>query len=188
MARLIYSAAVSLDSYIAGPGGDMSWLAGFLVAGGDGSGAVHLIDELMAQVGAMLVGRRTFDGDDPHRGDPEHEGAFEGQWEGPQFVLTHAPPTHPPEGVVFVGDLVEAIAAAKSAAGDGYVNVLGADTARQCLELGELDEVLTQIIPVMLGGGTKLFDEAESAPRLLRMTREETSNLTTTLWYSLHPD
>ena len=45
------------------------------------------------------------------------------------------------------------LAAAKAAAGDDYVNILGADIARQCLELGELDEVLAIIAPVLLGDG-----------------------------------
>ena len=40
----------------------------------------------------------------------------------------------------FHADLQTGLAAAKAAAGDGYVNILGADIARQCLELGELDE------------------------------------------------
>ena len=43
--------------------------------------------------------------------------------------------------------------------GDRYVNVLGADIARQCLEIGQLDEVLTIVAPVMLGDGTRLFSQ-----------------------------
>jgi dihydrofolate reductase len=56
-------------------------------------------------------------------------------------VLTHRPPDTPVPGVTFVGDLDSGIAAAKAAAGDKYVNVLGANTARQCLEAGVLDEI-----------------------------------------------
>jgi dihydrofolate reductase len=61
-------------------------------------------------------------------------------------------------GVTFLADLPEAIAAARAAAGTGYVNVIGAATARGCLEAGELDEVLTCIAPVLLGDGVRLFD------------------------------
>ncbi|MEU0484103.1 dihydrofolate reductase family protein [Streptosporangium sp. NPDC006013] len=39
-----------------------------------------------------------------------------------------------------------------------YVNILGADTARQCLEAGVLDEILVFVVPVMLGDGVRLFD------------------------------
>ena len=55
-------------------------------------------------------------------------------------------------------DLGSGLAAAKAAAGDGYVCVLGADVARQCLEAGELDEVLVAVLPVLLGDGTRLFE------------------------------
>ncbi len=79
------------------------------------------------------------------------------RWEGPQFVLTrHAPETSPP-GITFVDNLQDAVAAAKAAAGGAYVNVLGADVARQCLEHGLLDEILTLVAPVLLGDGTPLF-------------------------------
>jgi dihydrofolate reductase len=66
-------------------------------------------------------------------------------------------------GVTFVADVATGVAAAKAAAGDKYVNVLGAATARHCLELGALDEVLTLIAPVMLGDGTRLFDHPGGA-------------------------
>lgn len=50
------------------------------------------------------------------------------------------------------------VAAAKSAAGDNYVNVLGANTAAQCLDTGVLDEILVFTAPVLLGDGVRLFD------------------------------
>jgi dihydrofolate reductase len=152
MAKTLYSVTMSLDGFIAGAGGDMSWLSEYL-------GPNPLIDELIGDVGALLVGNRTFGGDDPHRGDPEKEGtAFGGGWDGPQFVLTHKNPDYSVPGVTFVNDIDTAISAAKAAAGEKYVNILGAETARRCLEAGELDEVLTVIVPVMLGDGVRLFD------------------------------
>lgn len=129
----------------------MSWMTPYL---GPNPAAEQIIDE----IGALLVGNRTFRGDDPHK-DTEKEGkAFGGGWEGPQFVLTHHPPEVPVPGVTFVTDLDNAVTAAKTAAGDKYVNILGAETARQCLEAGVLDEILVFIAPVMLGDGVRLFD------------------------------
>jgi dihydrofolate reductase len=61
-------------------------------------------------------------------------------------------------GVAFVGDLDSGVAAAKAAAGHKYVNILGADVARQCLDAGELDEIFVCIAPVLLGDGVRLFD------------------------------
>ena len=150
MARLLYSATMSLDGYIAGPGGDMSWLAEHL--GGENPTA----DRLLASVGALLVGNTTFGGDDPNRGT-DREGAFGGAYQGPVFVLTHRPPADPPPGVRFVGDLHEAVAQAEDAAGDTYVNVLGANVAEQCIEAELLDEVLIFIAPVLLGDGVPLY-------------------------------
>src|SRR3954471_7605425 len=102
MAKLVYSATASLDGFIAGPGGDMSWLSEYV--GGPNATA----DRLLAQLGALLVGRVTHDGDDPNAGT-DAEGAFGGQYDGPVVVLTHRPPDDPPAGVEFVTDLHEAV-------------------------------------------------------------------------------
>ena len=150
MAKLLYSATMSLDGYIAGYGGDMSWLAEHF---GDGDATAS---KLLANTGALLVGNNTFGGDDPNRGT-DKEGAFGGQYHGPVVVLTHRPPADPPADTTFCGDLESAVGQAKEAAGDKYVNVLGANVARQCLETGLLDEVLVLIAPVLLGDGVPLF-------------------------------
>ncbi|NMO88776.1 dihydrofolate reductase family protein [Actinomycetospora sp. TBRC 11914] len=159
MARLIYSAAASLDGYLAGPGGDMSWLSEYA---GDPNPAA---DRLLADVGALLVGRRTHDGDDPNRGT-DAEGAFGGRYDGPAVVLTHRPPPTAPPGVVFATDLHDAVALARDAAGERAVTVLGADVAAQCLEAGLLDEVLVFVVPVLLGDGTPLFPRRPGAARV----------------------
>jgi dihydrofolate reductase len=154
VSKLLYSAAMSLDGFISGPGGDMSWLTEHPVTSSSG------IDDLMASIGALLVGKRTFTGDDPNKGT-DAEGAFAGQWHGPSVVLTHDPPagTTDPD-VTFAGDLRTAVRIARDAAGGRYVNVLGANVAKQCLEAGLLDEVLVLIAPVLLGDGTRLFEHA----------------------------
>jgi dihydrofolate reductase len=115
------------------------------------------VDEAIGKIGALLVGNRTFRGDDPYKGTTKEGKPFGGGWTGPQFVLTHHAPDTAVPGVTFVGDLDSGVAAAKAAAGDKYVNVLGANTARQCLDAGVLDEILVLIAPVLLGDGF-LFD------------------------------
>lgn len=150
MAKLLYGFSCSVDGFLAGPGGDMSWLTPYL-------GPDPLVDALIPEIGALLVGRRTYGGDDPHRGTEGEGKAFGGGWAGPQFVLTHRPAAPAPD-VTFVSDLEEAVAAAKAAAGDKYVNVLGAEVARQCLEAGLLDEILALPVPVLLGDGVRMFD------------------------------
>ena len=150
MAKLQYQCTMSLDGFIAGPGGDMSWLSGHL-------GENRTVEEIMNLTGALLVGNRTFGGDDPYKGT-EHEGEpYGGGWDGPQFVLTHHPRPSG-GGVTFVFDLRDAVERAKAAVGDKYVGVLGADVARQCVEEGLLDEVFVSVAPLMLGDGVRLFD------------------------------
>src|SRR5436309_3773705 len=135
MAKLLYSCTMSLDGFMAGPGGDMSWLTEFI-------GPNPTVQDAIDNIGALLVGNRTFTGDDPHRGTEKEGKAFGGGWDGPQFVLTHNPPDGDIPGVTFVGDLESGVAAAKAAAGVKYVNILGAEVARQCIEAGILDEML----------------------------------------------
>ena len=156
MAKMLYSATMSLDGFIAGPDGDMSWLTKYL-------GPNPTVDALVGDIGALLVGNRTFRGDDPHRGTANEGKPFGGGWSGPQFVLTHHIPDAPLPGVTFVSDLDSAVAAAKAAAGDKYVNILGAEVARQCLDAGVLDEILVCVAPVLLGDGVRLFNRPDGA-------------------------
>jgi dihydrofolate reductase len=60
--------------------------------------------------------------------------------------------------VTFVGDIDTAIGESRAAAGDKYVNILGASVAAQCLQAGVLDEVVVSVLPVLLGDGTRLFE------------------------------
>jgi dihydrofolate reductase len=172
MGKLLYSATMSLDGFIAGPGGDMSWLIEHL-------GPNPTVEALIGEIGALLVGRRTFGGDDPYKGTSKEGEPFGGGWSGPQFVVTHhAPPTTRPD-VTFVGDLAGGIAAAKAAAGDKYVNVLGADIARQCLAAGQLDEIFVCVAPVLLGDGVRLFDRpGGSTVKLERISLTEAPKAT----------
>jgi dihydrofolate reductase len=175
--KLLYSATMSLDGFIAGPGGDMSWLARFI------DGEDEAAKALPRRIGALLVGRRTWDGDDPNRGEAETEGAFGGSWQGPQFVVTHDPPTEPAPGVEFVDDLGRAIAAARAAAGEKYVAVLGAEVARGCLELGELDEVLLLVAPILLGDGVHVFEQPGGAEISLERIEVAVEPTATHLWF-----
>jgi dihydrofolate reductase len=175
MGKLLYSATMSLDGFIAGHGGDMSWLTEHL-------GPNPEVDELVGEIGALLVGNRTFRGDDPYKGT-DKEGPFAGEWSGPQFVLTHHVPDTPVPGVTFVGDLGSGVAAAKAAAGDKYVSILGADVARQCLDAGVLDEILVLIAPVMLGDGVRLFDHPGGTNVKLERVSLTHTPQATNLWF-----
>jgi dihydrofolate reductase len=175
MAKLLYSATMSLDGFIAGVGGDMSWLTAYL-------GPNPTVAEVIPKIGALLVGNRTFRGDDPHRGTPAEGKPFGGGWSGPQFVLTHHVPAEAVPDVTFVGDLATAVELATAAAGDGYVNILGASVARQCLEAGLLDEILVLVAPVLLGDGTRLFDRPGGTTVRLEPVGPGDWSTATSLW------
>jgi dihydrofolate reductase len=91
----------------------------------------------------------------------------DGAFERPCFVVTH----HPREPLVrgrttfhFTSDNIHAvIARAKQvAAGRDVLIAGGANIARQCLAAGLVDEVRLHVVPVLLGDGVRLFDDAPS--------------------------
>lgn len=171
MGQVLWHATMSLDGFIAGPRDDMTWLAGYL-------GPNPTADEVLAQVGALLMGDRTYQLAKTEEGKP-----YGGAWTGPQFVLSHHPPKNPPAGFTFLrGDIEEAVATAKAAAGDKYVVVLGADTARTCLNAGVVDEILVHIAPILLGEGVRLFAQPGGTNIKLERISLTESPQVTNLW------
>jgi dihydrofolate reductase len=158
--------SMSLDGYIAGPndepdnpGGDgfmrlHDWY-GFEAPPPNTKGTIwgaHFIDEGNA-TGAVLAGRRTVEQVDHWGGN--HHGV-------PIFVPSHQPPSPSVANyplVTYVTDGIEnAMAQAKAAAGNRNVMVHGAYTAQRALEAGVLDELQIHHIPVLFGGGRRLFE------------------------------
>ncbi len=62
------------------------------------------------------------------------------------------------------------------------MNVLGAETARLCLDAGAIDEILVCIAPVMLGDGVRLFDQPGGATVDLERLRVTEAPLATNVW------
>jgi dihydrofolate reductase len=147
--KVVVNRCMSLDGFIAAPGHVMDWGAGRQLADFVGPDEFH---EIAAATGAMLVGRRTSDVGD--RMQAEEPGSVDYPFSGPVFVLTHRPPEPPNPGITYLtGDIAEAVATARSAAGAKDVEILGADVAGQCLERGLVDEVLVYVLPLLLGDG-----------------------------------
>jgi dihydrofolate reductase len=188
--------SVSLDGFIAGPddgpafplgrGGD--GLFTWMTAGPAGNevearlrppdASKVIIDEWTTQAGAMISGRRTFD--------------IANGWAGghpldaPIFVLTHEAPTGgewSPRVEFVTGGLDRALARAQEAAGDKVISVCGADPAQQLLRAGQLDEIQVSVVPLLLGGGVRLFDHLGGGPLQLEQTRVVESEGVTHLRY-----
>lgn len=92
MGKVLYSVTMSLDGFIAGPGGDMSWLTEHL-------GPNPTVDEVIGKIGALLIGNRTFRGDDPYKGVASKEGKPFGGGVERTAVRAYPPcPGHPGAG------------------------------------------------------------------------------------------
>lgn len=152
--------ACSLDGFIAGPDHDVSWLEEDLSAPGDlePDPAAVEFDDFMAEVGAMLMGRSTY----------EVVVGFN-EWpydQTPVLVATRRPlePVVPTVRRV-EGDIVELVAQAKAAAGPGDVYLDGGDLIRQALDADLVDELIVTRVPVLLGAGTRLYEGVASRKR-----------------------
>ena len=116
-----------------------------------------ILSDGIAGLGAVICGRRTYDTSLPWWGADGPTGSAR----VPVLVLTHGEPDDVPEGGVyrFVDGIEPALDAARAAAGDGYVTVMGgAETGQQYLRAGLVDELSIHLVPVLLGDGTRMFE------------------------------
>lgn len=168
MGKVVAQAIMSLDGYVAKQDNSIGRLFDWL-HGGDieiptpaGDFSVHLTRASAAHwrkwvgsVGALICGRALFDHTDGWQG--RHS------MDVPIVVVTHHVPTdwvrdHPDAPFTFVtGGVEEAVATAQQLAGDRVVAVTGGTIARQCLDLGLLDEVAVDLVPVVMGEGNRPF-------------------------------
>ena len=183
MGKVVLELSMSLDGFIAGPndspenglgdGGDalFRWYSSgdtdFPLPGTDmvfriSRASADFLRPSWLNIGASVVGRRTFDIAGGWGGNPP------GGRDAPHFVVTHTVPQEwvkPGSPFTFVTDGVEsAVDKAKKAAGDKNVDLIGASIAQQCLNTGLLDEIQIDLAPVLLGGGVRLFDHLNSGP------------------------
>ncbi|MFJ5038264.1 dihydrofolate reductase family protein [Streptomyces parvulus] len=175
--------AITLDGYVAGPnvsrdnpGGDgaerifdwihtlASWRERQGMTGGDENRDSELVREWFDATGAVVMGRTMYDLGEEFWGDNP-------PFRTPVFVLTHRPrPTLVKEGGTtfhFVTEGIHsALERARAAAGDRNVDIGGgADTVRQYLAAGLVDELQLHVVPVLLGGGLRLFEGLGDAGR-----------------------
>jgi dihydrofolate reductase len=154
MSKVFLDMAMSLDGFVAGPNGEDRGLYTWYFDPSAASKA--MIAELTQSIGAMIMGRRTYNIDDTHdsSNDP---------YQMPHFILTHNAPSRPIKDsrATFVseGGIERALALARAAAADKDVCVAGgANTAQQFLRAGLIDEIRIHLVPVLLGEGLRLFE------------------------------
>jgi dihydrofolate reductase len=166
---VVLEISMSLDGFVAGPNVSIDNPMG------DGGERIHdwlfgaktmadtaIIADMMDHLGAVILGRRTYDvGEGPWGDDPP--------FPVPCFVLTRrARPPVVKKGttIAFVDRGIEvALALAKQAAGDKNVLIMGGATvARQYMKARLIDEIHLHLAHRLLGGGDRLFEEVGSLP------------------------
>jgi len=177
---------MSLDGFVAGPNPSLedplgrngeslhewafaasAWREAHGLEGGESNVDSDVIDEQLRRSGATIMGRKMFSGGEgPWEDDPNADAWWgdDPPFHHPVFVLTHheREPMAMEGGTTFtfVTDGIEsALEQASNAAGEKDVHVAGgAEAAQQYLKAGSLDDIQLHIAPVLLGEGTRLFE------------------------------
>lgn len=173
MSTVIANMSMSLDGFVADPSDGIGDLTAWAVTGDvevptatpgfafrTSAASADVMREALVNVGAVVGGRRYFE--------------LANGWGGnhpmgaPAFIVTHSVPEgwpRPGSSISFVTDGVEsAMNRAKEAAGDKWVAVATPDLVRQCLNLGLLDEIAIDLVPVVLGAGVPFFTNLKETP------------------------
>lgn len=184
--KLRLKIAMSLDGFVAGPAqsvqnplgiGGMrlhewvlpltAWRRMHGLEGGEVNESSRVVEESIANIGATLMGRNMFGG---HPGPWHTRKPWDGWWGSdppfhhPVFVLTHHPraPLALEGGTIFTfvtGGMEAALGEARGAANGKDVSLAGgAQTARQYLAAGLVDEMEIHLVPTLLGAGERLFE------------------------------
>jgi dihydrofolate reductase len=199
MPALKLDISMSLDGYVAGPdatlenplgvGGERlhEWVVGLKgfreahgMEGGDADSPDNaIVAEITQNIGAVIMGRKMFSGGEgPWESDPNAQAWWgdDPPFHAPVFVLTH----HEREPVVkdggttfhFVTDGIDsALEQARAAAGDQDISLAGgASVAQQYLAAGQIDQIQLHVVPIVFGGGVRLFDAV--VPALVELEAE----------------
>ncbi len=185
MSKVRVHISVSADGYVAGPnqseenplgeGGEQlhdwvvelkAWREPHGKEGGEVNVSSTVVEEATANVGAEIMGRGKFG---PPGGGPWGDDPWPGWWgedppfHKPVFVVTHhqrEPLTLSDTTFTFVtGGIESALEQARETAPGKDVFIGGgADIINQYLAAGLVDELEMHVVPVLLGGGERIFD------------------------------
>jgi dihydrofolate reductase len=160
MRKVIYSAGVSLDGFIAGPAGEIDWSAP--------DEELHRFhNQQTRELGALLCGRRLYeamvywDTAEENPSATEYELEFARIWEGlPKIVFSTTLENVDGNARLVRGGVAEEVTKLKEQPGED-IGVGGAGLASTLIRLGLVDEYRLFVSPVVLGGGTPYFPALE---------------------------
>lgn len=214
MSRVRFRIAISLDGFVAGPsqsveeplgvGGERlhDWfvpLRTFQRLHGRAGGVVNdsdaVVESAFENIGATIMGRNMFGG---HPGPWPTAPSWDGWWgknppfHHPVFVLTHhaREPLECEGGTTFhfvTEGIDAALERARDAAAGKDVSLAGgAHAAQQYLSRGLVDDMLLHLVPILLGGGERLFDDVGTDLFGLQLTRTVPADDVVHLFFARH--
>src|SRR5919202_1863667 len=204
MSKVKVHISISVDGYVAGPnqsrehplgeGGEglhewvvalKAWRERHGLEGGEVNASTPVVEESLANVGAEIMGRGKFGGGPGTWGDDPWQGWWgdDPPFHMPVFVLTHherGPLTLSDTTFTFVTAGIEsALEQARAAAAGKDVTVGGgARTINQYLAAGLVDELELHVVPLLLGGGARLFEGVGPSLRLEQVRAVEDPGVT----------
>jgi len=162
MSKVVVGKTISLDGFV----NDSSGSVASLHPDFGSFRETEPLRESIENTGAVVMGRNAF----AMAEDPDGY-AYNNEFQVPIFVVTHGIPNKQPKetgklSFTFVINGVEsAIKQAKLAAGNKDVTVIGgASTIRKCIEAGVADELHIDVMPILLCGGLRLFEDYGITP------------------------
>lgn len=174
---VIWHTAISLDGFAA----DMNDGLGFMI--GDDAGPPPdnpLVEEVMANLGCTLGGRRGYDLCKDWDEIPKAYGLDD----IPEFVVTRRPFPDDDRFMFADGnDLPGAVAKAKTKANGRMVVILGPTLGSALLRAGLVDQIFLQVAPVMIGAGVPIFADTGEPPVQLTLIHSSQSGQSVNLVY-----
>jgi len=167
MGDIVMHNVVSVDGFIADENDDIGPLFDWYFNGDtpltDGSNfrvseaSAAYVRSTWEGVGSMVIGRHLFDIMNGWDGQPPAGDHV--------VVVSHRPKPngwHPEASYHFIDDVTQAVAQASELAGERTVTVAAGNVGGQALDLGLVDEVALDVVPVVFGAGKRYFGSVDT--------------------------
>jgi dihydrofolate reductase len=151
MSKTIIYISMTLDGFIAGKDDDLSWLAPYM-------GVDYGYKDFYDGIGAIILGKRTYD-------------HIINNWDWPYsnvpvFVLSKDSLANKPANAEIYsvdGNIADVLTRAKAKTDKNIWIGGGAQIVQEFLNQKLADELNVTIVPQLIGGGIRLFDNIDSA-------------------------
>lgn len=148
--------AASLDGYIAKPNDDLSFLKLVEKEGEDYGYAAFT-----AGIDTIILGRKTYDWVLREIGASHYDNG-----ERKVYVITRTEKPSAGKTTFYTGDLSELVQRLKNEQGKGIYCDGGAEIVNELLKSDLIDEFIISVIPILLGNGTRLFQDGRPEQQL----------------------